>query len=259
MPAFTPLTPDQMTDAQRAFFRPTAAPGSLRFFALLAGTITGHIWTDDPAAPRWGILQERTFGTLYLQGDFPEGLLAEFITERQTYGEVLYGFWEVDDPYLAQMQPPAYRGFVLESAARSAAVEMTALMAQMPPDGTIRPVDAALFPRLQDYAFYSEMFGSAERALAQGFGYCLMRGEDILCEAFAGASARGLIELGVNTWQGHYRQGYASLTCAHVIHEAERRGLRTYWNCAMQNAASAALALRLGYAPMVDYRLWGWH
>jgi GNAT superfamily N-acetyltransferase len=250
------VSPAHVSNSLRSLFSHTA-PAGLRCFAVLAGDNRGRIWTDDLANPTWGIVQESAFGTLYLEGTFPKGLLAAFVEERQRDGEVLYGFWAEDDALQPELPPPAYNGFVWESDQRTPTIDLTGYLQQVPLDCSMRAIDPDLFPRIQDSTFYADMFGSSERALERGFGYCLIRGDEILCEAFAGTSHRGVIEIGVNTWEDHRQRGYATLTCAHVIHEAERRGYRTYWNCAVQNLASTTLARRLGFA-LRKYRLLGW-
>jgi RimJ/RimL family protein N-acetyltransferase len=102
------------------------------------------------------------------------------------------------------------------------------------------------------------MYGSVQEALKWGYGLCLMREDDLLCEAFAGPEANGVIEIGVETQPHHMHKGYATLTCAHLIYEMEQHGYRTYWNCDKNNLASAALARKLGYQTEKEYRLLAW-
>jgi RimJ/RimL family protein N-acetyltransferase len=102
------------------------------------------------------------------------------------------------------------------------------------------------------------MFGSVQQALEWGYGLCLMHGDELLCEAFAGPAANGIIEIGVETHPHHMRKGYATITCAHLIHEMELQGYITYWNCARDNLPSAALAHKLGYQTEKEYRLLAW-
>jgi RimJ/RimL family protein N-acetyltransferase len=248
----------QITSLIRQFFSVRQVPGRLRFEALLAGDISGTVWLDDLDTPTWGILQEAAYGTLHLQGSFPDDFLAGFIETRKAHGDVLYGFWEDETPGHNGLPPTMYDGHVLESYSRSAEINLTPWLQNVPNGCVCLPIDAALFPRLQDYQFYSDMFGGANRALEMMFGYVLMRADEIVCEAYAGTAADGVIELGVNTQEGHRQMGYATAACAHVIHEAEKRGYQTYWNCALQNKPSVGLAHKLGYAPMTRYRLWGW-
>jgi hypothetical protein len=233
-------------------------PGKLRFSAVLAGTTKGKIWTDNPQQTNWAIVQELSYGTLCLEGNFPDGLLDSFISTRQPFGDVLYGFWEDDKHYESQLPPASYNGHVWESSSRSPEVNLSILIAMLPPDTTLKQMDAEIFPRTLAYSWYSDMFGSSEQALKMALGYCLMRGDEILCEAFAGISADGLIEMGVDTHEKHRKAGYATITCAALIDACEKRGYQTYWNCNEQNLASIALAHKLGYTPMKKYRLLAW-
>lgn len=251
------IRPNQITDVLRAFFKVEGIPGSLRFQALLAGDIDGKVWTDNPTKPTWGILQD-TYGTLHFEGSFPHDMPAEFIKERQQDGEVLYGFWDGANPMEGLLPPAPYDGRVWESDMRQASVNLDQLISQCPPDCQLRKVDAGLFEQVLDKQFYSDMFGSPARALEKLIAYCLMRGDEILCEAYAGTAYDDRIEMGVTTREAHIRKGYATVTCAAVIREAEQHGYRTYWNCAAQNIPSIALAHRLGYAPMKQYRLLAW-
>ncbi len=99
------------------------------------------------------------------------------------------------------------------------------------------------------------MFGSIQQALEWGYGLCLVHGDELVCEAFAGPSAGGVIEIGVETHPRHMQKGYAVITCSHLIHIMEQQGFQTYWNCAKQNLPSAALARRLGYQTEREYQI----
>jgi RimJ/RimL family protein N-acetyltransferase len=109
---------------------------------------------------------------------------------------------------------------------------------------------------------YTAIFGSRETALLHGFGLCLVRpssvGQKLLCEAFAGPAALGLIEIGVDTREDYRQRGYGTMTCAALIEQCERQGYPTYWNCDKRNQASLALAHRLGYQEGREYRLLAW-
>jgi RimJ/RimL family protein N-acetyltransferase len=90
------------------------------------------------------------------------------------------------------------------------------------------------------------------------FGYCLMRSDEILCEATVGPPALGLYEPGVFTQSAHRGKGYATMTSARLIQEIEAMSGQTYWNCAKQNVASAAVARKLGYRIKKEYRCMVW-
>lgn len=125
----------------------------------------------------------------------------------------------------------------------------------LPTDLALRRMDREL---LKGCLWADEMklaYGSVEKFLQHGFGYCLMRGEEICCEAYASFLAQGCYELGVITPEQHRGQGYASLTCAHLIRVCAEQGYATRWSCNQGNLASTATARRLGYRTQQEYQL----
>jgi RimJ/RimL family protein N-acetyltransferase len=129
---------------------------------------------------------------------------------------------------------------------------------RMPEGCELRRVDAELMGRMSDHAAMVTAYGSEAAALGKGLGFCLMRGDDILSQTFTGPPSDGTIELGVETDEAHRGRGYATVTCAHLIRACEDMGLATFWNAAAQNAASIALARKLGYRRERPHRVLAW-
>jgi RimJ/RimL family protein N-acetyltransferase len=247
------LTPTQVTPELKAMFVPTD-PAALRCQAVLDGHAAGKIFTDHPETPRWGVLQEATFGSLYLGGDVQSGLLHRLIATLRKNGEVLAGLQESDPRWILFPSQAYYTGYTLEFTDREPGQEIPPL----PAGCDLRRLDHSLSKQILDRNLLIRMFGSIQSALEWGYGLCLMQAGTLLCEAFAGPAANGMIEIGVET-QPHYMQkGYAFLTCAHLIHRMEQLGYLTYWNCAKGNLPSAALARKLGYQTKKAYRLLAW-
>ena len=69
-----------------------------------------------------------------------------------------------------------------------------------------------------------------------------------------GAGA-GTVEIGAITHEDARGKRYAPHAAAHLIADLEERGYITYWCCDQPNAASAAVARRLGYGEPRPYRL----
>jgi hypothetical protein len=97
--------------------------------------------------------------------------------------------------------------------------------------------------------------GSAEAFLSDNFGVCLMRGDDICCEAYAVCPADGHYEIGVVTHDDYQRRGFAYATCVRLSEECARRGFATSWTCDLENPASAATARKLGYTTERPYTI----
>lgn len=246
----------QVTPALRALFDP-GDPASLRCFAVLNGDGAGRIWCDDPARPGWGVVQEAGFGSLYLGGNLEASLLNQFINDLIKETNMLLGLW-VGDPRFDLCPPAQYDGSVLDFTGRQDSEQFQALLSQVPADCRFCRTDRRLLERSLDRDQNLAIFGSIENALEKGLGLCLLRDGEILSEAFAGPGVDGMIEVGVVTAEAHRGRGYATLTCARLIAACEALGYQTYWNCAKDNLASAALARRLGYRCEREYRLLGW-
>ncbi len=252
-----PVEPTCVPPRLRALLDP-GTPAFMRCAAVLEGRAAGRAWTGEPSLPECLVVQESGFGSLYLGGSFDPRTLEALVAEARQHGHVLVGLWPGDERFSLLPSNPDYDGAVLEFTDRPFGQGLEGYLRQLPSDCEVQPVDRTLFDRLLDGNMLLSIFGSAEKALEQGFGLCLMRGEQILSESFAGPAAGGLIEVGTVTNKAFRNQGYATIVCAHIIRACEERGYRTYWNCDKDNLASAAVARKLGYHTEREYRLMGW-
>jgi GNAT superfamily N-acetyltransferase len=229
-------------------------PAGIRALAVLEGNMPGRILTDDPAHPTWAVLQETLYSTIYPAGTLSDLVLSELISQLRVDGEVLVGLWPNDlrIPAFLALQPE-YDGTVYDFWDRPIGQGLDALLQPIPDGCEIRRVDADLYKRLADYDPQT-----AETAFEKGMGFCLMHGDEILCEAFAGRLIDKILEMGVTTHKPYEGRGYGTLTCAHLVHACEAAGFQTYWNCNGQNRASLAIARKLGYRTEKPYRLLYW-
>ena len=251
------VSPGQITPQLRALFDP-GMPAGFRCFAVLAGDAAGRILADDLACPTWGMVQEGAFGTLYPGGVLAPATWCQLIATLRQDGDVLVGLWP-DDQRIAQLpSPPDYDGFTLDFTERSADMTLDLYLSQLPDGCSLHTLDRELFERSEDRDFYAALYGSADRALEILHARFLMRGDEICCEAYAYFAALGTIEIATSTRQAYRGRGYATITCTHLIQDCEARGYQTYWNCARQNLASAAVARKLGYRTEKEYRLLAW-
>ena len=252
-----PVSPRQVTPKLKALFK-ADDPASLRCFAVLDGRAAGWLWTDDLAHPTWCIVQEVGFRSVYLGGLHDAHTLGCIVAQLRRAGEVLIGLPSGDERLHMLPPNPDYVGTTLEFTDRPVGEGLDAWLRQLPAGCQLRRVDRELLERCQERDLLIRIFGSAGKALENGFGLCLMRDDQLLSEAHAGPSALGMIEIGVMTPERHRYRGYATLTCAHLVRACEESGYQTYWNCARQNRASVAIARKLGYRTMKEYELRAW-
>ena len=86
-------------------------------------------------------------------------------------------------------------------------------------------------------------------------GICLMRGDEILCQAYAPWWGRGVTEIGAVTAEAHRRKGYAKMTCGYLARDCEALGFTTHWTCHASNAGSVKVAQALGFRSERPYEL----
>ena len=82
----------QVSPPLRALFD-VGQPVALRCFAVLDGSIRGQIWTDDPARPTWGAVQEAAFGTLFLGGRPDASLVHGLVAQLRQTQDVALALW----------------------------------------------------------------------------------------------------------------------------------------------------------------------
>ncbi len=119
----------------------------------------------------------------------------------------------------------------------------------------IRPIDRDLLERCEwrsEMEFYG---GSLDNFLANDIGLCLMRGDEILVEAYASSLGEAQAEIGVITREAHRGHGYAPIACAYLIEACARRGYQAYWSCDADNPASARVARKLGFRQEQAYQI----
>jgi predicted GNAT family acetyltransferase len=167
-------------------------------------------------------------------------------TLLRSFQDLVVCLWP-DDPLLTMLPVGHdYEGVAIDFSDCSSVVDINRLVA-LPAEYELRKIDLAYAQTVPGFEYYVKMFGYVEQAIKNILGYYLVSGDQIACEAVAAPLARGVAELGVDTWPQFRQKGLATALCAHMIHECESLGYHVFWNAAQQNTASVALARRLGF------------
>jgi RimJ/RimL family protein N-acetyltransferase len=253
------ITSAKVTPPLRALFR-TDEPQARRCFIVLDGIVnTGRIITNDPLNPTWAAVWEASHSGTYFGGQLDSATVAEVFINLRKENDVLVGFW-LDDPRQDLLPPdPYYEGRALEFYHRPIGQGLDQYLRRIPEGCEVRQLDRDLIMRTEWGPDDVRLAGGIEVWEKTSLGFCLMEGNEMLCEATVGPSAIGLREPGVFTQEEHRGKGYATITTAHLIQAIETLGEETYWNCAKQNVASAAVAHKLGYQVEKEYRYMAWH
>jgi hypothetical protein len=253
-----PITPAQVTPKIRSLFRADEMQAA-RCFNVLEGSVPhGKILVDDLIDPHWALVQEATDHCLFLGGNVDAAEFAVAFTDLRQEGDVLIGM-PSGDPRLGYFPPDLYYdNCVLEFYNRPIGPSLESILRQAPADCTLHRLDRDLILRTQWGPADVVFIGGLDAWEKSCLGYVLMRGDEILSEATVGPASFGLYEPGVFTQEKHRGKGYGTIVTARLIQEIEARGGQTYWNCTIQNMASAAIARRLGYRIRKEFRCMAW-
>jgi RimJ/RimL family protein N-acetyltransferase len=131
-----------------------------------------------------------------------------------------------------------------------------ALKGKLPKGHSIQPINRQLLARCEWKAEMEFYTGSASNFLEHGLGLCMVRGGEIIVEAYASALGRTRAEIGAITREGYRGQGYAAVACAYLIEVCERRGYQATWSCDADHRASIRVAQKLGFQQARAYRIY---
>jgi hypothetical protein len=202
-------------------------PVAVRCQAILNGDALGRVLVENVEPPTIAFVQELGGNTLYPGGAFTTADLAQVVEQLRQERPVMLCLWP-DDPLALQEYPfphpiPDYVGEAIDLSGRDPDVDLEKL-AVPPPGCHLERLDLELFEKIE-HTGELRFFGSLERALANGLGYCLMRNDKVLSQAFAGPSANDIIGIGTST-HAYQRKGCAAVVCAQVILEC---GAWVFW------------------------------
>ncbi len=236
-----------------ALFDPSA-PDNPALWAVLRGRHTGRALVDDVRHPSQCVLRTDavlTFSSRHVSRPFLTGAIAHL----QETGDV----WLVRPPAQSTSLavPEAARAVKrLEFLACDAGSELLAgLRRCLPPGCEIRPIDRQLLERCEWRAEMEFYCGSVDNFMVNGLGLCMVRGDEIIVEAYVSSFGETQAEIGALTREPHRGHGYAPITCAYLIRACEQRGYQAYWSCDADNAPSIRVARKLGFRQERAYQI----
>jgi RimJ/RimL family protein N-acetyltransferase len=120
------------------------------------------------------------------------------------------------------------------------------------PDGlSMQPIDQALVERYPNYRSIAD-------PATKRFGFCLMKGDEVVSECSSIYVGGGEAEIDIHTDERYQGKGYAQLTARAFIDACLGKGLKPNWACWPERQASWVLAGKLGFdeKPDVPAHLW---
>ncbi len=234
-----------------------SVPNSPVLWAVLKGRHAGRALVDDFWHPSQCVLRTDavlTFSSRQVDQPFLHGAIERF---RRT-GDV----WLVRRcTQSAQLAAPEANRLIqrLEFFDCDAASQVLADLRRRLPNGCeIRPIDRQLLERCEWRSEMEFFCGSVDNFCAHGMGLCMMRGDEILVEAYVSSFGETRAEIGAVTREAYRGRGYAPITCAYLIEVCAQRGFGAYWSCDADHEASIRVARKLGFRQERAYQLLGY-
>jgi len=231
------------------------SPNAPMLYGILEGQIPGRAVADDPVAPRVAAVQSLEGIAFISRTDSQVAFDATLVTLRR---DGMVGLvWSEAQAGSVTPEPPARTMARLSFGQIDASSpRFEALRAALPDGVTVRPIDAELLARCEWRELVEAAHGSPEAFLTNGLGLCLMRGDEILAEAYAPFIGHGMAEVGVVTAEAHRGHGLAAIAIAWLMVPVDERGLTAYWSCDDTNEASIRVAGKVGFGPPRPFGLW---
>jgi RimJ/RimL family protein N-acetyltransferase len=234
------------------FNKPT--PNSPVLWAVLQGRHSGKALVDDIDNPHQCVVRTDAVLTFF-GGDISQAFLDRAVTHFRQRGPV----WLVWPPEATRQRPPPESAHIVRRVEFHNDDPNSAVLIEWRnrlPDGfVIRFIDGPILARCEwrdEMAFYC---GSLENFLEHGIGLCLMRGDEIIVEAYASSLGKTMAEIGAITHEMHRGHGYAAIASAYLIEASGRRGYGAYWSCDAENLASIRVARKLGLQRERGYQI----
>lgn len=219
---------------------------------VLKGQQPGRIFVDRSDTPAAAIMF-RTF-EFYVAGDANTASLRTFIkdapTEPGTF-QHFHGYAPIGKAWESALlaDHPGQLNLLLRCNFRWANAPIMNWRAQLPAGAAVVPITVNLAQRIDREwnETIGQFWSGYDRYEQQGYGFCLMIGQELGSMASADGADGHSVNMGVRTAVQFRKQGLAKLVCSAFIEHTLGRGLLPTWDCEERNTASKALAQGLGF------------
>lgn len=226
--------------------------------AVIEGNSPGRIFVDNPTYPKSAfVLTNAGFSyTIGSQKNSGFNLMLKELLENQIFPKIK----QTDDPTLIFYPLPDDWEAIIKKILDQRKVhsifrkqfkfnqekfaQHSDWPNQIPKDFSLHPIDQALLDK-----FNADMvpWKSPQAFIEKGFGFWLMKADEIACECSSVFVGGGAVEINIHTDEKYRKQGFAQITASAFITECQSRGLRPNWECWWNNEPSVALAKKLGF------------
>jgi RimJ/RimL family protein N-acetyltransferase len=226
--------------------------------AILEGTM-GEVYVDDEDRPQIVVLAVPNLELNIISGDAKKPAVRKFLEELPAPKILILACGGLEES-LREMHPG--RLIYLERYAFTSekldVQYLNDLKSELADGYRLRKIDLEIALQLaaEDSEFAAEHmlnFDSPQDFIHRGFGYCILREDEIVSVATTFAICKKGIEIQINTRKEYQGRGLATVVAAQLVIHSLENNLDPNWDAA--NKPSVGLAKKLGYTPAGTYSM----
>jgi len=227
--------------------------------AVLEDAVVSRAWADDAINPQVAVLELANIRLFIPGGDAYHPAARDFLEGLTGFAALIpaSGDWEarIQETFTGRSVALPRYAFTSEKLDGKRLLKFSMKI----PDGySMVPMDIDLARRLagEKSEFASDHllnYESPEDFIARGFGFCILRAEEIVSAATTFVTCKAGIEIQINTREAHRGKGLATTAAARLLLHSLSLGLDPNWDA--ENKISVGLAKKLGYTPQGTYTL----
>jgi GNAT superfamily N-acetyltransferase len=233
-------------------------------YAGLEGRRDGRAWVDDLTHPVAAFVWPGTECAYLAGGDadthFHTALrhvvLAEVIPALESAGRDFLSLFSFPGSYADTLEALFAAQLPLKTALNTFTFDSDTFLERhsdhraLPPGFRLQAIDASVLAAPEHTPFAEEVayhWGSVDRFLEDGCGYCVLEGSRMVSWCYAQAFGHASQTLDIWTSSDRRRKGLGTAVAAALIGHCLAAGYDPFWLCDDGNIASRRLALSLGF------------
>ena len=238
--------------------------------AMAAGNSPAQIWVDDRAQPSAAYVWDKAH-CHFLLGDAStpaftravrelvrQEIAPQMVAQGKAFLKVHYSSadWEEQIGTVFETAELVRRERVFYALDHLAKPDWRA---SVPRGFSVQQIDAGLLAtdRLRGIEILRNEiqtgWHSVEDFLHTGFGFCLLRENEIVTWCTAEYVSAGKCGVGIETAVEHMRRGFATITASAFVEHAVEQGLTPHWDSWKMNLPSVAVAHKVGFRLISEY------
>ena len=223
----------------------------------------GTVFTDDKSKPTFFLVCSPSTplnlnAPVYLAGKFDLPIVEKIASFLKTFPKISLVVpvnWE----YRSLFEDAGFKAVErLQLRRPSQSFDLPAWKAYMPSQYSVSEMNEKNFAQCKWHPFVLSCYGDKALFFTYGIGFCLLDQEKVISESYGLFIAKGQAEIGVATDSEYRGKNLGTIGCALVLDYCYKNNLEPYWNCDLQNPASATIAKKLGFEEDCNYLFLKW-